>query len=365
MANIVFYTTYSFTEGYVSGGTVRPEKFLKYLQKSSHEITTIIGNSEERARALASLKEKVKKGYQIDMVYCELGALPFMLTDQDHIPRRPCLDITIIRYLKNLKIPFAAYYRDVYWKFPEMSTGSFIKNMIKQIGHIIEIRFINRHTDIFYLQSREMIKFLPEIKNPEIKILMPGTEPVKVTRKKKRSQKLKIFYVGGMGILYKMHAFIEAVSLFPDEIELTICCRPKEWNNVKHEYEPLLKPNIQIISGSGDELVPYLREADIFHFCLEPHKYRKFVMPVKLFEYLSYRKPIFASQETMVGEFIAKEKIGWSVRYDAKSIAAALKKILKDPQLLSKMQKSIDRVSQEHSWENRIKQIVDDCLSLR
>ena len=363
MANIVFYTTFSFTAGHASGSSVRPAKFLNFLKESDHEVTPITGDSKDRKIAFSNLKKKVQDGYTIDLVYCECGTLPFLLTDRDHIPRHPLLDISIFRYFNRLGVPFAVYYRDVYWKFPEMKTLHFLKHRLIHFAHLLEIKTINRYASILYLQSLPMARYLPEITGPQVKTLMPGTEYKKITAPKKHSGKLKIFYVGGMGTLYKMHSFVEAVSSLSDAVELTICCRPKEWEKVKHEYTPWIGSNVTIVSGSGDDLLPYFHESDIFHFCLEPHEYRKFVMPVKLFEYLSFRKPIIASKDTLVGDFVEKENIGWSVEYNKEAIASILRKIANNPNMRNDLQENIDRVSMQHSWEKRLQQVIDDCTS--
>ena len=359
---IIFYLTYEIDTNRPSGSNIRPMRFLNAFLEMGYEVFLLSGNSKERLKRFKELKINIKNGNKYEYAYCEASNLPAMLTDKDHIPRHPFLDFRILRYLKKMNIKTGLYYRDVYWKFDYLKKQvSFYKYVITYLFHKIELIMFSKNVDVFYVQSIKMLKYLPEVNNNVVKELPPGCDNIKIPEKiYDNFDNINLFYVGGIDEIYKMHKLFAAIADSSNHLIANFCLRPDNWQRVKNEYQSFLKCNrISIVHGSGKMIQKYFEDADVFMFCMEPNEYRNFVLPVKLFEYLSWEKPILGSNGTLVGEFIKKNNIGFVSDYDIKSIKNVLKII--DKNSIAEKKKYILDTKSKNMWSNRIT-MIESCL---
>jgi glycosyltransferase involved in cell wall biosynthesis len=82
-------------------------------------------------------------------------------------------------------------------------------------------------------------------------------------------------------------------------------------------------------------------------------------MPVKLFEYISYQKPIIAVEGTAVGKFVKNNDIGWVIPYDTEALTKLLKKLQEKKTEIIEKQKNIKRILTKNTWEARALQIIE------
>lgn len=143
-------------------------------------------------------------------------------------------------------------------------------------------------------------------------------------------------------------------------IKLIVCCRQNEWEKVKNEYLKYLNDKIEIVHASGKELEEYYQQADICSLLFQKHEYRDIAMPMKLFEYISNRKPIISTKGTAAGEFIEKNNVGWEVEYSEKSILELLRKIEKERELIREKSEKFDEVIMKNTWKERAKKVAKD-----
>ena len=61
---------------------------------------------------------------------------------------------------------------------------------------------------------------------------------------------------------------------------------------------------------------------------LKTQEYWAFASPVKLYEYIGYKKPIIASKGTLSGQFVESNAIGWSIDYSDNALVTLLKSIM-------------------------------------
>ncbi len=83
-------------------------------------------------------------------------------------------------------------------------------------------------------------------------------------------------------------------------------------------------------------------------------------MPVKLFDYLTYGKPIIATSGTGVGEFIDKNNVGWSVGYSKEELRKKLMYIIENPKVYIEKVNSIKNIIQDNTWEARARKVMND-----
>lgn len=349
-----------------SGSSKRPIKMIEAFQELGYTVDIVMGYGKERKKQINAIKKHIKNGVKYDFMYSESSTMPTILTERNHLPIHPFLDFSFMKYCKKNGIKIALFYRDIYWKF------EFYKKNIPFWQRIVTIPFYKydlgkygKLLDIFYLPSEKMKLALPEkyrkMLNHKIDSLPPGCEKKYIQNKNKEKDVLNIFYVGGISEdVYNFDKLIEVVSK-EKGINLKICCRENEWEKVKSKYKNnLISNNIQIVHLSGEALRECYEEADICSLIFEENAYRKFAMPIKMFEYLSYNKPIIATKGTAVGEFVERTMIGWTVDYNNKEIETMLLYLKENKEVIERIKEHQKKIIQQNLWLERAKKVIKD-----
>jgi glycosyltransferase involved in cell wall biosynthesis len=97
---------------------------------------------------------------------------------------------------------------------------------------------------------------------------------------------------------------------------------------------------------------------------VEPSPYWKFAIPYKLFEYLSYGKPIIASKGTAAGDFVQKWNVGWAIPYEAEALIALFAHLSTNYEEIRTCIKNIAVIAADNLWDARILKVRDDLLGI-
>lgn len=125
--------------------------------------------------------------------------------------------------------------------------------------------------------------------------------------------------------------------------------------------EKLLRSHFIFMDKQPIQKVPfYLKAADIL---LMPHPWSEFyayhVSPLKMFEYMSSKRPIVASKLPAICEILKDGKNALlGDPGNPESIAINIGKLLKDPQLAARLAEKAYEDVQEHTWQKRAKRII-------
>lgn len=348
-----------------SGSTRRPICMLQAFRDIGYEVDVVMGDAKTRKKQIKAIEENILNGVKYDFMYSEDSTMPTLLTEKHHLPTHPSLDFGFMKFCKKYHIKIGLYYRDIYWQFPFY--GEKMNKLKKSFAlwmYNYDIKQYRKIVDILYLQSMKMSKYLPKtIGDVTIKTLPPGgnfneeqMEKRKQHFEKRDKNRLNIFYVGGIGVLYDLEPLLKVVQQ-KQYIDLTICCRQKDWDIEKTRYEKYLNDRISIIHKSGKELGEYYQKADIASLYFPNDEYRKFVLPIKLFEYLENVTPIIATSGTEVAKFITDNDIGWAIPCNENSLSELLEKIHKNNDLLIGKYKNAIKVLPQNTWDERAKQV--------
>ena len=142
---------------------------------------------------------------------------------------------------------------------------------------------------------------------------------------------------------------------------MTICCREAEWNanqDTLGKYNEC--KNIHIVHDNGKDLEKYYLEADICSLMFKPDIYIEFAMPYKAFEYLSWLKPILATKDTAIGDFVEKNDIGWSITYNFKEIQTKINFLIQNPKDIEKKKCKCLKTKKDNMWTTRVKKVSLD-----
>lgn len=361
--NVIFHCPFELDENAKSASGIRPIKMLKAFETLGCNVDIVSGSSYVRKRKINEIIENIKNGKKYDFLYSESSTMPTALTDSHHLPLKPLLDYNFFSFLKKSNIPISLFYRDIYWMFENYGQNlNFIKKQLALFFYKFDLNMYDKFIDKIYLPSLKMGDYI-KIKNREIfDELPPGHSSVdSFVNQLSIGEKLNILYIGGIGPDYQMHALFNAVKDLKN-IHLTICTRENDWNKVKSEYS-YDSPNIEIVHKSGKELIELYNKAHIAALFVKPQEYRDFAVPFKLFEYVGMNKPILCTNGTLVGDFVATNKIGWSLDYDVDQ----LKKLLNDFNVNDFNNKLLttSKFKKDQTWEQRANKVILDMQKLK
>lgn len=364
----IFHVPNNIDKSAKSGSSKRPLKMIEAFESNGYVVDVVMGYAKERKKQISRIKKNIKNGIKYDFLYSESSTMPTALTEKNHLPTHPFMDFAFLNFCRKKGIRVGLFYRDIYWKF------DFYKKSIPAWQSIVTILFYKydlykyrKILDILYLPSKEMKYVLPYKNRNESKYkiysLPPGCEKNVNNEKKKNDNTLNIFYVGGISEdVYNFEKLFDAVSKTKG-ITLKICCRESEWLKQQDGLNKYLNENISIVHLTGEKLNECYKEADICSLIFGESEYRKFAMPIKLFEYLSNNKPIIATKDTAAGKFVEENGIGWTVRYDTKEIISLLERLKKDNSEIEKIKLNQKKIIEENTWEIRAREVAND-LSL-
>jgi len=351
-----------------SGSSIRPFKMIKAFENNGYKVDSIMGYASTRKDLIEEIEENIINGVKYDFLYSESSTIPTLLTEKHHLPTHPLLDFSFFRFCKKHKIKIGLFYRDIYWKYDVYKDSvSPFKRIISTFFYKYDLFKYNKLLDLLYLPSLKMAKVVYKDKtNMIVKQLPPGISKNSLL-KNDSSNGLNIFYVGGItdnNGLYDLTKLMNITNV-DKKIQITICCRKDEWEKVQLYYDKMLNSQIKIIHKQGNELSKYYKEANLCSLIFPYDEYRSFAMPIKLFEYLSYGKPIITTSNSAVSDFVKEKDIGFVVEYDDKSIEKIIKKILNDRDLLSMKKKNIEKVIKNETWEERARQVEKDLKGMQ
>ncbi len=344
----------------LSGSNVRPYKMADAFRQNGYAVDVVMGYGKKRKRQIAEIKRNISNGVRYDFLYSESSTMPTLLTERHHLPVYPFLDFGFFKFCKTHGIKIGLFYRDIYWKFPlYREKMNVLKAKLATAMYRYDLFQYNRLLDVLFLPSVLMKQYMQEIK-PSLPIipLPPGTCPANgIAQQDGPDDTLRLLYVGGIsrGVYDLTNLLKSVVSV--SGTKLTICCREKDWEAEKGYYERFLNERIKIVHTWGAGLKPYYSQADMSCLITNQSDYRSFCMPIKLFEYLSYQKPIFITDGSAGAEFVRNNNIGIVVQPDEESIKSALQDISSRRDRLRDISAHMEEIAERNSWFARARTV--------
>lgn len=357
-----------------SGSAVRPVKMLEAFEKLAHShngkigIISIYGETKERAKSLQRIYKEINPR---DILFCymENSTLPLWLTDHDHIPREPLLEISFLRFLKKNRIPVGLFYRDIYWKFKEEYPLKGIRRAIMKMVYLLEMNVYKKFVHHFFLPSIQMNDYIG-IDDSKVSALPPGgVDKLALRQSNSKKNMLNVIYVGGISERYGLREMLGAFEILNGEGHkaiLHLVCRKKEYeefNKIIAPYEKYLWLNVY--HAFGEELDRIYAKADVALIAIKNNHYNNFAVPVKLFEYISYGLPIVSTDCTAQAEIINKNRLGKVTSDNSKDIAKGISQFL-DKQVLDEYASNVNNaLLKEHLWYNRAESVYNILMDKR
>lgn len=356
---MIYHHPLPLTENATSASGIRPMQMKHAFEKLGYEVWDVTGFTKERSRKAAAVHRALRNGSRFDFCYSESSTMPMSMTNPTHLPTRPFLDLSLFRGLRRRGVPVGHFLRDIYWRFPDYRRSvSFPKREAALLAYQWDMWVLRHQVDHVFLPSPEMAEHVNLGRTP-FSALPPGhdyPEPLEGP-----TSGLSIFYVGGIGAHYRMHQLVAGVKKASSEginVRLTLCVRPDDWKAVKHEYAQQACPAIRVVHAQGPGLREHFLEANIASLLVEPTDYWRLAVPVKLFEYIGAGKPILAAKGTLTGKKVEEESLGWVIDNTSDSLVELLRRLEHDPGEMERMRRTLLAHREEHSWENRARQVA-------
>lgn len=341
-----------------SGSSVRPIKMKQAFEKLDLEIITVSGNNNiirERRKSIKWILKKLKC-WTPDICYIEPPSGPFFYHG----------DLALIKKLHRKRIPIAIFYRDAYWKYPDyyMSENSTfierVKLLIIQFMQRSQWRFFNKHTDIIYFPSKTMAD---EFESGKKDCLPPGSFSPCFKDKTVISEPIQFIFVGGAAKNHGTFLTLDSFKKLNEEsvkAKLFYICPKDKWDNLgidKEKYSSWLN----VIHLSGDEqLKEYYEKSDVAILTAPKTFYRDFAIPIKIFEYISYLKPILVTNCTETARVVEGNNLGWVCEDSVDQVVHALEHIINNVDEIIQIKSHIKDVRADNLWIERAKKVVSD-----
>ena len=359
MIQKLLYLTYiPLEETPTSGSSVRPLKMKEALEGLGIEVKSFGGISNNfavRKKTVARVRELLKS-WKPDACYIEPPSGPMFYPG----------DVGLIKQLHREGIPLSLFYRDAYWRYPsyaEEGKPSFVgrgkRFVVKQMQkHQWEL--FRKHIDLLYFPSETMAQ---EFDCPCKGILPPGGFVPDIQEKTETSCPLQFIFVGGAARNHGTFLTIEAFSALNRgkvKAKLFYICPREQWEALgisRKEHAEWL----EVIHTSGDEnLKPYYARADAAVLTAPRTFYRDFAIPIKIFEYLSYLKPILVTNCTETARIVEENGLGWVTEDQAESVRKRLEELCAHPEEIERVRAGMKEARSRHLWASRAEQVVKD-----
>lgn len=359
---MIFHIPLNLNPSIYSGSQIRPLRMIEAFKELNFDVVVVMGSSRERKKQINHIKKQIRAGLLYDFLYSESSTMPTALTDNHHLPLHPILDFNFFKFCRGHNIRVGLFYRDIHWNFEQYKNNvSRFKRVVSTFFYKYDLLQYKYKIDCLFLPSLKMYDYIPFRLKKTIIDLPPAMTTYQLVNKKIKTKeiyaRLNFIYVGGLGDLYDLTTFCSVI----DDLKFTtfkLCTRIQEWINNKNVY--IKYQNIEVLHFHGKELTPIYNISDIAVLFIRPTIYWEFVMAVKLFEYMAYRKPIIAVKGTAVGDFVSKNNIGWVIDFDEIKLKKLIEFLQNNPQEIKEKIRNIDLIAPFHTWQARALKVTEE-----
>ncbi|AHW61826.1 Glycosyltransferase involved in cell wall bisynthesis [Draconibacterium orientale] len=342
----VIYICYQDFSDFTSGSKVRPYKVYKTFLEKGDDVILINGRIKQRLKLFFSLL-KSKAYRNADYCYVEPSTYP----------ANP-LDYIMFFYFKYKNIPMGYFYRDMYYRFPDLFKLEGLNKHILLLRYKFDLVLFKRLFKVVFFPSQLMASYFKF----KVKVPLPPAGNLEFEGDEEFYH--SIIYVGGINNMLGSRILLEAMDLVNNQgkkLQLNLICRDQDTKDISEYHN---KSWLNVLHLSGDHLKEIYNKSD---FAIIPRKrnpYFDFSMPVKLLEYMSYGKPMVVTDCTEMANFVQRNEIGIVAEDNAESLARSIIELSDSPEKLNKFRKNIRQsLLSENLWKHRINTIEEALLS--
>lgn len=348
--NILYITFVDFEEQ-KSGSSVRPKKMYDAFIKIGARVKLLEGQQNRKyerwKRVIKYFKEIKKNNY--DACYIEPPSGPIF---------NLCDHLLMLYISKIKKIPVGLFYRDAFWKLSEHYSYKGLKAKIIVLMHKFDWRIIKFVSKVIYFPSESFARYF-ECENKVI--LMPGAEVIEDLA---IGADNSFIYVGGVEGLYGSNLLLDSFKMAYEKnnsLKLNLVCRQE--NDVIRAYKNEDWLNLFVGKSGRKELKEIYDVSKYSIIPIIPGKYSNLAVPIKLFEYISYEKPIVSTNCLEIEKIITKYNIGKIANADKNSLSEAIISMASNTEKYCKYKENIkSKVLKNELWEDRVRLVIKTLI---
>lgn len=346
-----------------SGSSVRPQKMYEAFQSLGCVIRLISGRPKEKQARLGQIRQLRADlaTEHFDICYVEPPTGPLFLKE----------DRDLIRRIHEKGIPVALFYRDMFWQFKLLrNSGNPVARLKEQLIIWMQERdwkLFSSCVNILYFPTEELSRKLPTA--AAVDVLPPGTFLAVSSPKTEVGKPPVGLYVGGVNALYGTKKLLDAtaaVNRGQTRFKLKLVCRRAEWDAFAAIHGAREADWLEVLHISGDkQLETVYAEADFVLCPQSTDPYNDVAMPIKLMEYISYLKPVVATDFKPMKRVIDEYEIGLTCPDTVDGLASAIIRMLEDDGLRLRSAENCLRAREANLWQIRAQKVLTDLTSLR
>ena len=141
--------------------------------------------------------------------------------------------------------------------------------------------------------------------------------------------------------------------------KVTYICPKEQWDGLgidKEKYSEWL----DIVHASGSALTPYYEKSDVALLTAPKTFYRDFAVPIKVFEYCSYLKPMLVTNCTETARIVNDNHAGWVTDDNVESVCDQIIHLCENPDEVLNIRDNMKEARDNNLWINRAKQVIED-----
>lgn len=350
--NILYITFVDFDEQ-KSGSSVRPKKIYEAFNSIGVSVKLLEGQQNKKKLRWKSVWKYFKeiRNNKYDLCYVEPpSGVVFNICDH----------LLLLYISKIKKVPTGVFYRDAFWKLSKDYPKSGLKSKILIFMHKFDWIIFNMSSNVMYFPSES---FAEHFKCNNKVILMPGAEKIAGLL---NGEENSFIYVGGIEGSYGADLLLESFQKAYDinnAVRLNLVCRNENDTILKYKNREWL--NLFVGKSGKDELKEIYDKSKYAILSLIPGDYMDLAVPIKIFEYISYEKPILSTDCKEISKIITKYNIGKISNPNSEDLSKSIIDMISDEKLYNNYKDNVkNRALKEVLWSDRawivIKTLLDE-----
>lgn len=353
--SMVFHLPYEIEENPTGAGGVRPHRMRQAFRDLGYEVVDLSGTKPQRRKKVKELKARLNTGWRPEFMYAENSTMPNVLATSIRDGINPFFEFSLMHLLASAGVPLGMFYRDAYWRFPQYRPRGLYGAATVPLN-ILDMAGYRKNNLHLFLPSLRMADVLG-LSNPLTwSVLPPAGDPGKALPMPR--EKLSLLYVGGFKGHYEMDVFLTALSEVGN-IPMNLVTRKPEWDETLAAKPHLGFEQLNVMHLSSYELEPVYAESQVCVLAINPSEYWEFAVPFKLYEYLSYGRPIIAIKGTETGRTVSELDAGWVVNYKKDEFVRLLEHLRENPEEVQEKAANARKAAAKNTWLDRARTVVE------
>lgn len=271
-------------------------------------------------------------------------------------------DILLLALARKRGLPVIVFIPDAYQSFPDLYPRKGWRVKLLDAGWRLSISAYQKLATLLLFPSWDLAHCFRN--KPAIDVLPPGGLAGRPYNPPSWSPPT-VIYVGATSHRDGSDLLLESMSLVVKDMPQARCTFISSNTTFLDTVPWKNAPWLTIEKRTFNEIPEAMAQSTLAIIPRLQNRYHDLAMPVKLFDYLSYGRPVVTTDCREMAAFVQQNNLGIVVQDSPESMAEGIIRLLTRPDLAEEMSKRAYQLVQEvHSWENRAKWLWEKFIQL-